>query len=997
MRHRIFESLVMVLLLLCNGLSAQTTRGDIRGTVVDRDGAALPGVTIDLESDDLIGSHNAVTDGDGEFKFLVLPPGIYTVTFGLEGFQTQRQPDIRVAIGTTVRLDVTMVEAFSSEILVTTESPLVNTTTSTVGINLSQDFYMDLPMERNYTAVAAVTPGAQDDASGQTFYGSSGAENAYYIDGANTTEIYAGLQGTNLNFEFIDEVQVKTGAYSAEYGHSTGGYLNVITKSGGNEFHGDVFGYLNSDGMEAPLKGPAADQEWGTSKIVSTVHSDFGADLGGYFIRDKLWFFAAYDRVDNRDTKEVLDDYGDVVPGAPYAGDILPNDTASDVFSLKLSWHISGNHSLSASVFGDPSEREGAFGTLASSPAFYLRRRLSGSTNGAVNYDGVFGENVVLSARYATHRQRWRQEGPGSDLTAYSDRTDPFGNGVVPMGWDDKVSGWGTTANEDYRRQQYNADVTWFAGDLAGFHELKLGAEFEDLFVRDTWTRTGPYGTSVQRWLYISGERYCGEDGEHQYYYRHSFWISEEIDPYRATVDDVVKTRFVEAPTDKFAVYLRDRWQPVPDLTLNLGLRWSRQRLYNTDGHVQMDIDDQWAPRVGFVWDVLGNGKSKLFGSWGYFFESIPMNIVIKAFSGVGWAVTTSNFSDDPADLVQPSDGEAPRPYRDYGAAGGSFDPVDPGTRGQYISEAVIGFEYEAAPAVAVGLRFIHRNLDRIIEDSIVADHDWMIGNPGEGLLTQTWDLAWGYAYSYPDRYEPCPDGTLECHEKETPRVRREFTGVELTVHKRFSDNWQALASVMWSRLEGNHDGLFQSSTWQLSPNWNSAYDYADLSVNNEGLLSNDRPWQLKLDGIYRFGFGLNTGLSTYYRSGTPMTAMGYMDGYYGWEYYLSERGAFGRTDGEWEADLHFGYPIRLGAGLELNLLLDIFNVFNRQGETYRDTAYTDFYEDPLYQPLDWVTGEAYEPIKPGDVDRPPTGPTWNKAVFWQAPRTIRLGVRLSF
>jgi hypothetical protein len=128
------------------------------------------------------------------------------------------------------------------------------------------------------------------------------------------------------------------------------------------------------------------------------------------------------------------------------------------------------------------------------------------------------------------------------------------------------------------------------------------------------------------------------------------------------------------------------------------------------------------------------------------------------------------------------------------------------------------------------------------------------------------------------------------------------------------------------------------------------------------------------------------------------MTAMGFNDIYGNWEYYLSERGAFGRTDAEWEADLHFGYPIRLGAILELNLLVDIFNVFNRQGETSRSTRYDWNYngwED--YQPLDWVTGEPYPAIEPGDTDRPPLNPAWNTSDRWQDPRTIRLGVRLSF
>jgi hypothetical protein len=993
---RYLSPLIVVSLLYCGGLSAQTIRGDIRGNIADEHGVALPGVSVGLESEDLLGSLTTITDTDGAFKFLVLPPGVYTATFTLVGFQTQQQPEIRVAIGTTVRLEVTMVEAFSDEILVTSESPLVNTATSTVGFNVSQDFFMDLPIGREYTAVAAITPGVQDDLSGQTFYGSTGAENAYYIDGVNTTEIYAGTKGTTLNFEFIDEVQIKAAAYSAEYGHSTGGYLNVVTKSGGNVYHGDVFGYYESDSLRSDLKDEAAEGGLtGTSKIVSTTKSDYGADLGGYFVKDRLWFFAAYDRVDDRQTKEVLDDYGDVVPGAPYAGDTLPNDTTTDLFAFKLTWRPGANHSLSGSVFGDPSENEGAFGTLASSPAYYLRRRHNDSTDATINYDGVFGQNFVLSARYATHRQRWRQEGPGEDLTGFSDRSDPFGTGVVARGWDDKISGWSTTWEEDYRRQQYNADVTWFAGDFAGSHELKLGAEYEDLFVSDTWTRTGPYGTTVQRWL-CSSRQYCGENNEHEYYYRHLFWIAEEIDPYQATVDDVLKTRFVEAPTDKFAVYLRDRWQPVPNLTLNLGVRWSRQKLYNTNGYVQMDVDDQWAPRLGFVWDFLGNGKSKLFGNWGYNFESIPMQLVINAFSGYEWTVTTSNFSDDPSDIAQPPPGEAPRGYREFGATtSGGFVRVDPNTRGQYISEAVLGIEYEVAPDVALGLRFIRRNLDRIIEDALVSDHDFMIGNPGEGLLTDTWDFAYWYT-SY-GLIDPCPDGTLDCHQHEMPQARRDFTGIELTVHKRFSSNWQALASIMWSRLEGSYDGNFEASTWSLGPNWNSAYDYADFSVNNNGLLSNDRPWQLKLDGIYRFDFGLSTGLSTYYRSGTPMTAMGFMDLYSNWVYYLSERGAFGRSDSEWEADIHLGYPIKLGRGLQLNLMLDIFNVFNRQGETMRDTIYTDWYEEPGYQPLDWTTGVPFDPIEPGDVDRPPTYSGWNETLFWQDPRTIRLGVRLSF
>jgi len=998
MKHRLFASFV-VLLLLCSGvLSAQTTRGDIRGTVVDDDGAALPGVSIGLESDDLLGTHTTVTDAGGAFKFLVLPPGMYTATFSLTGFQTQQHPDIKVAIGTSVRLEVRMIEAFSGAIVVTTEPPLVDTTTSTVGINLSQDFYMDLPMERNYTAVAAVTPGAQDDLSGQTFYGSSGAENAYYINGANTTEIYDGTQGMDLNFEFIDEVQVKTGAYSAEYGHSTGGVINVITKSGGNEFHGDVFGYYDSDDLRAPLTGDAEQgQVWGTWKPVGIVRSDFGADLGGYFVRDRLWFFAAYNRVEDSDTREVLDDFGAVVPGAPMAGEQFPHDTTRDLFAVKLTWRPGTNHSFSGSAFGDPTEVEGAFGILASPPTYHIRKRLTGSNDLTVNYDGVFGQNVVLSARYATHNQQFEQKGAGRALTGYLDHTDPFGTGSLAIGWEGVVSGWSGFYEEDYERRQYNADVSWFVGDLAGNHELKLGAELEDLSVIDIYTRSGPVGAGVHRYNCNPGPHYCGEDDEHPYYYRHSFMTWEEIDPETATPDDIRIQQAVDVPTQNFAVYLQDRWQLGNNFTLDLGVRWSRQKLYNAEGSVQADIDDNWAPRLGFVWDALGNGKSKIFGHWGRFYETIPMLIVINAFGGNSPEIWTHNFSDDQWDIAQPPEGEAPRSsrIRDWG----SYQPVDPDTRGQYMSEAVLGVEYELSPDYAIGLTFIHRSLDRVVEDALAIDGELYIGNPGDGLLTHTHDFAYEYALYYPDEWPgPCPDGTLDCHVHEVPKAQREFDGVELALKKRFSNNFQFITSLLWSRLEGNYDGTFNASYWSLNPNWSEAYDYADFSVNNQGPLANDRPWQFKFDGIYRFGFGLTTGLSTYYRSGAPITAMGYCEWYGNWVYYLSERGAFGRSDAQWEADIHLGYPIRLGRGLELNLLLDIFNVFNRQGETMRDEVYDWNYngwED--YQPLNWETGEPYPAIEPGDTDRPPLHPSWNTTVFWQDPRTIRLGVRLSY
>jgi hypothetical protein len=225
----------------------------------------------------------------------------------------------------------------------------------------------------------------------------------------------------------------------------------------------------------------------------------------------------------------------------------------------------------------------------------------------------------------------------------------------------------------------------------------------------------------------------------------------------------------------------------------------------------------------------------------------------------------------------------------------------------------------------------------------------------------------------------------------------RVFKGVELSVRKSFTNNWQLYASYLWSKLEGNYDGTFQASTGQLDPNINSAYDYADFQINNRGPLSADRRHQVKINASYMFPFGLTAGAQAYWRTGTPITAFGYNFGYENWEYYLSERGAFGRTNDEYEMDLHLGYPIKTG-GIEVNLLLDVFNALNRQGETSRDMQY-DLVQD--YEVF--TTNPAgtqlvpLPPIKPGDTTRPPTNPAFNHANAWQAPRTIRFGVRLTF
>jgi hypothetical protein len=298
---------------------------------------------------------------------------------------------------------------------------------------------------------------------------------------------------------------------------------------------------------------------------------------------------------------------------------------------------------------------------------------------------------------------------------------------------------------------------------------------------------------------------------------------------------------------------------------------------------------------------------------------------------------------------------------------GGFTEPSDPDLENQYINEFILGGEREIFPNIALGVRGIYRSYGQVVEDFLCADDGtYCIGNPSEGIMKRIFTLDYSQTF-------------------EAPEPKRTFKGVQIDATKRFANNWQAIASYLFSKLDGNFDGEYAPFTnVGADPNISAAYDYYDFFtdgrnlnvITNSGPLSNDRRHQFKVSGVYETPFKLSVGLSAFWRSGTPLTRYGYSDAYGRYEFFLTKRGGEGRSPDNYEADLHLGYPITAGAA-RVNLILDVFSILNAQR--------------PILLDQRWGFQEA-------DNSSPtPVNPGYGKAVLRTPPTSARLGVRISF
>ena len=592
-------------LLLAAGspAAAQEQTGSIEGRVIDSEGGALPGVTVEATGPQLAGAAVTTTDDRGAFRYPALPPGSYALTATLDGFSPKGIEDVSLALGQLLKVELALeLGAVSESLTVTGERPLIDVKQSATATSLSAETINVLPKGRDFTSVVAYTASAVDDdaTGGIQIDGSSGSENRFIVDGMDTTDLQVGTARKSVITDFIAEVQVKSTGYAAEFGGSTGGVVNVVTKTGGNAFKGDVRVLYTGDslqGDERPILQRNVDNpdvaEYVTYSQDSFDRVEPGFSLGGPLMRDKLWFFASY-----QPQREDLDRTVDFTTGETRT---FNRERTFDYGTANVNGNIGSKVLFKVGANFSPFEERGILpakdGRENADANFGIDEdRENYSYSGYVDY--IPNANWLFSAKAGTYKYDFRESGVPAELrqnysTLGLNNCETFPE--IPSEFC-HAPGWSNIATNDgtlfdvFERDSAQVDASWYPS-IAGDHRIKFGIQREE-YANDVLD-----GYQAPRILYYWGRDYTTTTGEQ---------VSGEYGYFRVLQ---IATQG-EVSSENTALFLAGLLVRSTDrLTLNLGVRAEEEKIPSFAGPqelngipetaIQFDFDDKIAPRLG--------------------------------------------------------------------------------------------------------------------------------------------------------------------------------------------------------------------------------------------------------------------------------------------------------------------------------------------------------------------------------------------------------------
>jgi len=977
------------------GVQAQSVTGSIFGQT-----SAEPGTVVVIQNIDNGQTRTIPVDSSGRFRASSLPNGNYKVILQKDGQQigVRENVQVNIASGTEVSFaDTAPGGATNLDTIVVTgaSAPSIDISQVDTRTVFTSEQLQQIAIPRDIASVALLAPSVvKNESYGiPSFGGSASSENAYYINGYAVTNPLTAIGFTTLPFDAISQEQVLTGGYGAEYGRATGGVINVVTKRGTNEWKGGMYTIWAPQATRDKARNnyypntghfPESDNTLLSYRRKNEYwENTTGIYAGGPLVKDRLFIYADAEMT-RRDGHSVAVT-SQAAPGA--AGGYRNYRYDYPRWMVKMDWNITDNHTLEFTGVSDVTKYS------YDGYSFNYNDFTHGSEKNAgleqkddaklyiAKYTGYLGDNLTLSALYGQQKIEHEEKIFGLDESC------PY----VSAGTTARVPGfdysgcWSTDrvnipgAFEKTKGGRF--DVAYRLGD----HEIRVGydrqdaeaftgAEYQGGFVwvysrlRDENGNPAP-NAAIDASHGVGSPASAGGFGTDGYYVRRQYY-----------------TQRAHVKTEQEAQYIEDRWQVTDNFLLSLGLRNEQFTNFNGDGQAYVKQRNQWAPRLGAVWDVRGDSSLKLFANAGRYHLALPNNVAVRAASGSLYTQEYFTYTGVDPRTGAPT-GLVNVPVTDMGYScegnpnaissnlecGQSPNPrtvAAKDIKSHFQDEYIVGFEHQPNESLAWGTKFTYRELKSAIDDTCTQalGGGCFLFNPGEGNTF----------------YEEQEDGSLvpryySAEELNLPKLKRKYVAVDMFVEHPLTDRFYAKVNYTWSRNFGNTEGQLASdldtgSGGQTDVSATQDWDLPQLMEGANGLLPNNRTHQIKAFAFYKLTSEWSVGGSLVAASGRPRNCTSYYPSYpaptpglYNGAYYYycglpgdstaqdadgnpapippssdygpSPRGSHGETPWTFQFNVNVSYRPSW-ADDKLTLSADVINLFNQQVPTLYNGQY---------------------------------------------------------